>query len=473
MSATIDFTGVAGSYTDHAEDGFYLAATPTLTGPFVGGQPGGNLGTGEYFQAFWTSQDNVLTRVGGGTFGIVDLQIEGFRFNGFDALGNPVPDAVVTTITFTGVTAAGQVTHTFVSDGLVGLETVALPSDFVGLQELHWQATGGAGLILFDDIRVFENRAPVAADFDDAIAADGTYFGVLAASDPDGQVLTYEVVGALPAGVGLDTDGGLYLLPTDDDLDLLIGQHRTVTFDYRAGDGEAWSATRQVTLRIEGVNDGGQVYAGGAGDDWLVGLYGPDTLIGEDGADYLEGGRGADSLSGGLGADMLDGGAGNDALDTGGGEDVAFGGDGDDTLTGGGPDYAYLAGGAGDDVLVGGGGPTDLLGDEGDDVLTAGAGDTAFVGGAGDDTLTAGSGADLFIYAGPVDHGDDRIVRFDVLQDQLFAPGLHADAAATLAAMQQVGLDVVLSYTDEDLASHEITLVGVSLLDLDLGNILA
>ncbi len=472
MSATIDFTGVAGTYTDYAEDGFHLTADPALSGPFVGGKAGGNLETGDYFQAFWTSQDNVLTRVGGGTFGVVQLQVEGFRFNGFDALGNPVPGAVATTVTFTGVTANGTVSHVFVADGAVGFETVDLPSEFAGLAELHWQATGGAGLILFDGIEVFENRAPIADDFADAVAADGAYFGALAAADPDGQVLTYEVVGALPDGVGLDPDGSLYLQPTDDDLDLLIGQHRTVTFDYRAGDGEAWSAVKEISIRIEGVNDGGQVYTGTSGDDALVGLYGPDTLIGGGGADYLEGGRGGDSLSGGSGSDALIGGLGDDVLALGAGTDEYGAGEaGADTLSASGS--AWLEGGDGNDVLQGGSGATELWGNDGDDALTAGGGATAFHGGAGDDTLTGGWGADIFIYDGAVDHGDDRIVGFNPLQDQIYAPGLHLDVLATLASLQQVGLDVVLSYTDQDMAPHEITLVGVSLLGLTLGNILA
>jgi Ca2+-binding RTX toxin-like protein len=456
MPATIDFTGTSGPYETYAEDGFELASDPSLTDPFVGGQIAGSLGTGDYLQAFWTSQDTVLTRAGGGTFGVVALQVEGFRFNGFDPLGNPIPDAIATTVSFIGVTADGTVTYSFVTDGAVGFETVELPAEFAGLYELHWQATGGAGLILFDDIEVFENRAPVAEDLIDQVAADAVYFGAVAAVDPDGQTLVYEAVGALPGGVGLNADGSLYLEPTDGDLDLLIGQYRTVTFDYRAGDGETWSAVQQVSLRIDGVNDGGQVYLGTSGDDALIGLYGPDTLIGGDGADYLEGGRGADSVSGGVGPDMLVGGAGDDTLTTGGGgEDVALGEAGDDTLTSGsGPAGAQLDGG------------------DGADRLTAGSAPTAFIGGAGDDTLTAGSGADVFIYSGAIDHGDDRIVGFNPLQDQLLVPGLHVDVAATLGSLVQVGLNVVLSYTDEDMAAHEITLVGVSVLSLTLGNII-
>ncbi|WP_395673596.1 calcium-binding protein [Phenylobacterium sp.] len=429
MPATIDFTGTSGPYQTYAEDGFELASDPSLTDPFVGGQAGGALGTGDYLQAFWTSQDTILTRTGGGTFGVVALQVEGFRFNGFDPLGNPIPDAIATTVSFIGVTADGTVTYSFVTDGAVGFETVELPAEFAGLYELHWQATGGAGLILFDDIEVFENRAPVAVDLIDQVAADAVYFGAVAAVDPDGQTLVYEAVGALPGGVGLNADGSLYLEPTDGDLDLLIGQYRTVTFDYRAGDGETWSAVQQVSLRIDGVNDGGQVYLGTSGDDALIGLYGPDMLVG---------------------------GAGDDTLATGGGgEDVALGEAGDDTLTSGsGPAGALLDGG------------------DGGDRLTAGSAPTAFIGGAGDDTLTAGSGADVFIYSGAIDHGDDRIVGFNPLQDQLLVPGLHVDVTATLGSLTQVGLDVVLSYTDEDMAAHEITLVGVSVLSLTLGNII-
>ncbi|MGB0747319.1 MAG: hypothetical protein ACPGO3_01110 [Magnetospiraceae bacterium] len=53
---------------------------------------------------------------------------------------------------------------------------------------------------------------------------------------------------------------------------------------------------------------------GGAGNDWLEGLWNDDRLYGDDGADTLFGGRGDDTLTGGDGADLFTMSAGSDVV---------------------------------------------------------------------------------------------------------------------------------------------------------------
>lgn len=520
----IEFTGTSGLYGSYQEDGFELTSTAGISWAYQGGQHAGSLGTGEYFMTWGTSLTNMLTRTGGGTFGATEIKLEGFQYNGWNN-GQPVPGAVATSVTFYGYKASGPVTYTFVTDGAVGFETVTLPSDFAGgLYELYWTATTGTTLILFDDIKVFENRPPVAADLSDSAPADQGYSGNVGAYDLDGEFLYYEVVGDLPAGAHLGWNGSVWVEPTEADLDLPIGQSRTVTFDYRVSDGEFYSATRTVTIELQGQVPPGQLIDGDADPNQLDGLGGPDTISGLAGEDTLAGMRGADQLLGGAGNDVLYGGASNDQLfggddddelhgddgddslsgdagadfinggegvDTvqggagnddvrggeagdsvsgGGGENILWGDWGDDTLSAEG-DYDFAIGGEGNDLLLGGLGQSVLNGDEGDDVLIAGGGLNSLHGGAGNDTLTGGAGADAFRYEDPFDHGDDHIVGFDVLEDVIYCPELHASASDTLAAAQQVGDDVVITYLDDEQDAHTITLVDVDLGDLNLSNI--
>ncbi|MEZ5766781.1 MAG: DUF2202 domain-containing protein [Paracoccaceae bacterium] len=89
------------------------------------------------------------------------------------------------------------------------------------------------------------------------------------------------------------------------------------------------------------------------GDDTVKGLSGDDTIYGEGGDDLLDGGRGRDRLYGESGADTLYGGNGRDRLFGGTGKDRLIGEAGDDRLKGGAQadDFVFRDGFGNDTVL--------------------------------------------------------------------------------------------------------------------------
>ncbi|MEH6546124.1 MAG: peroxidase family protein [Sneathiella sp.] len=126
-----------------------------------------------------------------------------------------------------------------------------------------------------------------------------------------------------------------------------------------------------------------------------------------------------------------------------------------------------------DDALIAydriGGDDTDnsLDGDEGHDLLLGMDGDDTLDGGAGADQLEGGRGDDLFVF-GP-NSGIDTVKDFNVKHDvlDLILYDLESVSAATELA-EQVGGDVVFTFTEEDV----LTLEDVKLRDIEADNIL-
>ena len=199
----------------------------------------------------------------------------------------------------------------------------------------------------------------------------------------------------------------------------------------------------------------GGAWAGGSGDDMVMGSMGDDTLSGGagndtlrgfDGNDVFDGGAGhdiasyadatravvldmvapgdnagaaqgdsfsgiegvtgstmADRLAGSAAANSLDGGRGNDFLDGRGGDDTILGGQGNDSLLGrdgndsldGGDNHDNFAAGAGDDTAHGGPGNDSMGGGEGDDSLYGDTGNDVIGAGTGDDLIEAGDNHDV------------------------------------------------------------------------------
>ena len=205
----------------------------------------------------------------------------------------------------------------------------------------------------------------------------------------------------------------------------LVGASGMKTFlgsggDTRPKDGDGVSVVKYLN-QLGGFatpfsvdHSGGEVIAGGGGqdalngfggDDTLSGVGGSDVLTGEDGNDVLDGGNGADTLQGGIGNDTLLGGTGDDTLTGGNGADTLDGGDGNDVLNGedgvdtlqGGIGNDTLQGGIGNDTLNGGTGADVLGGGDGDDILNGGDQADSLQGGIGNDTLNGGNGADSIV----------------------------------------------------------------------------
>lgn len=280
--------------------------------------------------------------------------------------------------------------------------------------------------------------------------AVGTVVGTLAATDPDGDALTY-VLSENPGGL-FEVVGNELRVAAAIDYETMP----SVELLLQAFDAEGNAANLTTTIEILDVFE---PIAGGKGDDVLVGTRGDDRLEGGRGADTLNGGKGADRLIGGHGDDFyfvddpgdrvvekggegidtvktkvdfkLPGGVENlvlygeeDLAGTGNGLDnLVRGNTGDNTIEGrGGGDT--LRGRDGDDALAGGSGEDRVRGGEGDDTLTGGDGDDRLFADAGTDTLKGGAGADRFILVadgedGAVDAAVDTILDFDAGEGDL------------------------------------------------------
>lgn len=254
-----------------------------------------------------------------------------------------------------------------------------------------------------------------------------------------------------------------------DDVYFLSGR---ATFSEKGGGGrdEVHLVGKNITLDlgpgiervfVDGESEDVRVIGNGLSNEMTAGPYargvefagggGDDTLIGADGADMLVGGAGVDRMVGGYGDDIYEvdslndlaferAGAGIDTIVTSlswtlaanvekmiltgaadlrgtgnaesneilgsAGDNQLFGLEGSDTLVGGagndrldgGSGGGLLDGGEGTDLVIGGTGLDFLVGDLGDDRLSGGDNMDTLVGGAGNDTLTGGYGEDDFVY---------------------------------------------------------------------------
>jgi Ca2+-binding RTX toxin-like protein len=119
----------------------------------------------------------------------------------------------------------------------------------------------------------------------------------------------------------------------------------------------------------------------------------------------------------------------------------------------------------GNDDFSGGAGVDSLAGFAGDDTLFAADGNDTLTGGAGADLLTGGAGLDSFVIQ--QGFGRDTITDFGATasnQDRLqISTGVFADLQAFLAASSQVGSDVIVTATPNDV----LTLQNVALASLD------
>jgi serralysin len=192
---------------------------------------------------------------------------------------------------------------------------------------------------------------------------------------------------------------------------------------------------------------------GSAGNDVIFGNDSDNILSGNDGNDSLWGGGGNDLLAGGKGGDVLDGGSGINTL-------------------------AYLTSSAG--VLVNLGNGMTSGGDAQGDVISkiqnvvgSAKADSLFGdglanvlnGAGGNDFLFGGVNSDTFQFTG--NFGKDTVLDFhaaasvgaDSIEHDIIAldQGMFANFAAIQAAMQQVGMDTVITFN----AGNTITLQNV------------
>lgn len=418
MPTTINFSAIPEQpFNRYDERGFTFSTEGNFAEAFLNGQQMNPVGDGAYVLVNYSTDRAIVQREDGGSFGVMSVDLNGFAW-----AAPGVPTTAAITFFFRGFTSDGIVEVSFKTDSLDSFQTVnlvALNSRFgAGLWAFQWWAGDGTAWGSFDNLVLEPNRAPVAQDVAVNAPAGALYTGQLLASDADGQALSYAFVGTAPQGVRIDPlDGKFYISPTDQDLELPVGQSRVVTFQYRAFDGDAYSSVKTATVTLQGQTPAGQTIDGNQHPNQLFGSGGGDTLRGYQNNDTLLGGGGADLLIGDQDSDLLDGGSGNDTLD---------GGNGRDTL----------------------------------------------IGGRGDDRLVGGNSPDEFRFD-PAS-GNDVVVDFDPKTDVLvFNPamfGADATYAGIMGHTVQVGRDVVISYVGEDDLTHTITLLDVSRTSLKAGD---
>ncbi len=268
----------------------------------------------------------------------------------FDALGNPITDAV---------------------DGLGGIDSFVL--------------TGAL------------------ASYSLSIDANGT----LLVSGPDGTD-TLTGIELLQATDGVYPVGSLLSFSQPSLTGLTVSSSASTGNDYLVGgimgDAIGGGGGNDTIAGLTGNdtlfgNAGNDVLLGGDGADQLEGGAGNDLMFGGVGNDLMRGDVidvvGNDTLLGEDGNDWLDAGAGNDWLDGGGDNDTLYGGLGSDVLRGG----------NGDDWLFG-----DVYSDRNheisvnaddttttyEDVILGGNGSDTLIGGYGADLMDGGAGADVF-----------------------------------------------------------------------------
>ena len=213
---------------------------------------------------------------------------------------------------------------------------------------------------------------------------DATLIGTFAATDADGEVITYSFVDPADAAM-FQFVGNELRLADGVRLNFEEGVDTFIIF-VRAEDPNGLAIEQAVIVRVNDVIEGDQVLTVvGGGADLFAG-EGSDSLQGDARANTLDGDEGNDTLRGEGGNDILRGDQGADFISAGLGDDTAMGGLGNDEIFAG-------PGDMGNDMFEGG---------EGSDVVGGGAGDDTLVGGAtggedGNDTLFGGSGTDLVV----------------------------------------------------------------------------
>ncbi|WP_146347833.1 Ig-like domain-containing protein [Phaeobacter marinintestinus] len=309
-------------------------------------------------------------------------------------------------------------------------------ADFAGQDSFLYLRVEADGTEVYNVVEINVSGVDDAPVIDDSasysVLENETDVGMIAASDVDGDALTYTIVGGADAALfSLDPSSGAlsfltapdFEAPTDADGD------NNYQVQVSVSDGETpVQALIEVAVQDAPDTDGITLIGDGMANT-LIGTVGDDTIFGRGNNDVLIGGLGDDDLFGEAGNDLLSGDAGDDLIDGGEGRDtvtyesaagrvVVFlnrppsdigGGQGTDTfvsienVTGsnfndrihGDTSDNVIIGLSGNDVLNGLAGDDRLNGAEGDDALTGAGGNDTLLGGDGDDTIQAGLGQDI------------------------------------------------------------------------------
>jgi hypothetical protein len=169
------------------------------------------------------------------------------------------------------------------------------------------------------------------------ISENSTAVRTVTATDPNGDLITYSIVGGADAArFRIDAVTGAvsfvtapdFEAPADADLD------NSYVVTVRASDGALFDDQTIAVKVLDDLSELGVVY-GSAGNDLLSGGPRNDIIFGEAGDDVISGDAGDDGIDGGPGDDtaVFSGGLGNYTIQDFGSRIVVSGSDGTDTLT--------------------------------------------------------------------------------------------------------------------------------------------
>lgn len=275
--------------------------------------------------------------------GVSPLEVEGFRA-GIESAGGPLKTY---TLGGVGPTVVYEVEGTFGSLLLApnggwqyrlntaDPDTLALPFNQLAFDIFTYRLHDGSGATDLGELTLNvlgANTAPVITSDGGGTAAKvwmhegAKVVTTVAASDVDGQALTYSIAGGPDAGkfrIDPGTGGLTFKSAPDFDGPRDKGHDNVYEVTVAVSDGTATDAqslavhVQDVSLRFVGAAwsdfvTGGARGRASAGDDWLSGRGGCDWLSAGAGNDTIHGGSGRDVLSGGAGKDVLRGGAGGD-----------------------------------------------------------------------------------------------------------------------------------------------------------------
>ena len=249
--------------------------------------------------------------------------------------------------------------------------------------DLRIRATDSAGNTATKEVTVNVNAVPAFAQetYSENILRGATIGSIItnvAATDAEGDDLTYSIIAGNDAGLfDIDGQGNILLAVPDEEIKPATHRLKIIATD-TAGNTDT-ASVRIIDYAARGTD----------GDDGLTSYYAEEARViyGYGGDDRLSSySRSATTIHGGSGDDRLSGSSWNDTLYGDSGNDYLYGEDGEDDLYGN----------DGDDTLYGGADDDAIFGHSGDDALYGGSGDDYLDGGSGTNLLYGGADADVF-----------------------------------------------------------------------------
>ena len=262
--------------------------------------------------------------------------------------------------------------------------------------------------------------------------------------------------------------------------DLMQGNAGNDSLQSTGGFSTLYGGQGDDTIVVSGASNFVQA---NKGNDTIQGqALGVDTLLGGQGDDHISGGG---VLDGNLGDDVLTGTGqllgedGNDTLVSPGSHDVLNGGNGNDSLSGA-HGAESMNGGAGDDTIDGGSTASTLAGGGGSDKFIVGIGLSAVAAGSGPQIVDWDGAHDTLSFSGfaltpPFPGGPLPVPTFATATAPDYASALSAAGAMAATGVTfvevQVGANVFVFAANPDAVAAEVELVGRSLADFTVHNL--